>query len=296
MAKLAGLTGLYPDPQDTTDTYDEGVLEAKANPLASEHGQTGVQAYGYSGTVPTEAPFGAFAVYDGWSDTAAAEYGRLGFDAPGNALDETPVTHSSPYPRGIIQASWGNPDALAEAGVQLRELHGLDLGGQRFFNGFSPAGREEPVHYSTDRYEAPNQTYQAPGVPGQLRGNVTYGGGSAAAGGSGGGSNADTTQGYGQLNTVEEFQAGHSIRRVQHDRMPWDFTNTHGEQNVPFPGRHPIQQMPLDGPDSPYFTMGDISGANVPWEGRISYPTPYMQPAEPAIVPANPTGDVWAWS
>lgn len=295
MAPLQGLRGLYPDPQDTTDVYDEGVLAAKANPLAQEHSQTGVQSYGYSGTVPTEAPFGAFAVYDGWSSADAAEYGQIGFAAHGSPLDQTPVTHSSPYPRGIIQPSWDNPGAYAEVGEQIRELHALDFGGVRQNVVYSPAGREEPAHYTTDRYTAPNQTYQA-AVPGQIKTGGAYGGGSAPAGGSGGGSNADTTQGYGQLNTLEEFQAGHSIRRVQHDRMPWDFTNTHGEQNVLFPGRHPIQQMPLNGPDSPYFEMGNIDGANVPWEGRISYPTPYMQPAEPAIVPANPTGDVWAWS
>lgn len=296
MSPLGGLKGLYADPQDTTDVMDEGVLEAKANALHPSHSETGVQAYGYSGTVPSEAPFGAFAVYDGWDSADAAQYGRIGFDAPGEALDVTPTTHSSPYPRGLIQQSWDDIDALARVGEQIADLHALDLGGPRQNLGFSPVGREQPTHYTTDRYDAPNQTYQAPDLPGQIRTGFSYGGGSANAGANGGGSNADTVQGYGQLNPLGEFQMGHSIRRVQHDHMPWDYTNTHGEQNVPFPGRHPVQQMPLNGPDSPYFEMGNIDGANIPWEGRIGYPTPYQQPSEPTIVDASHSSDVWAWS
>jgi hypothetical protein len=285
MAGLQGLSGLYADPQDTTDFMDEGVLEAKANPLNPSHSSTGVQAYGYSGPVPSEPdPFGPLAVYDGWSAEYAAQFGGLGFEYPGNALDETPVTHSSPYPRGIIQQSWDNPDALATAGEQIAELHSSDFGGSVLYNGFSPAGREEVTHYTTSRYDAPNENYLT-SVPDQIKGAT------------GALSGRDTTQGYGVLNTLPEFQAGHEIQRVQHDRMPWDFTGTHGEQNVPFYGRHPVVgQMSFDGPDSPYFAMGDISGNQVPWEGHIGYPTPYEQPSEPTIVQANPGNDVWAWS
>ena len=114
-------------------------------------------------------------------------------------------------------------------------------------------------------------------------------------GGGHGQGNADTTQGYGVLNSLPEFQMGHSIRRVQHDTAHFDFTNTHGEQDVPFQGRHPVQQMPLDGPDSPYFDNGSIDGANTPWEGRIGDPSPYVQPVEPTIGTAPDSSDVFAW-
>jgi hypothetical protein len=170
----------------------------------------------------------------------------------------------------------------------MQELHRPELGGTRAMTGRSPAGEEERTHYTTDDYVAPNESYQQP-LTGQVRSPGANGGNGYGSG------NADTVQGYGQLNTLPEFQAGHSIRRVQHDRMPWDFTGTHGEQDVPFWGRHPVQQMPLDGPDSPYFAMGSIDGANTPWEGRIGYPTPYQQPSEPTIVQAAPSHDVWAW-
>jgi hypothetical protein len=288
MAALAGLKGLYAaDPQDTFDTMDEGVLEAKANPIDPEHSQYGSQSVGYSGTVPLESPFGPLAVYDGWSQADADQFGGMGFDVAGQEADRTPVTHDSPYPKGIIQQSWGNPDALAVAGVQMAEVHRPDLGGPAHYSGHSPAGREEVTHYTTDDYVAPNENYLNPDVPAQLKGGTAHGHGSTA----------DTTQGYGVLNTLPEFQAGHSIRRVQHDRMPWDFTNTHGEQDVPFLGRHPVQQMPLDGPDSPYFEQGDIDGGLVVWEGRIGDPTKYVQPVEPTVLPASPGGlDVWAWS
>lgn len=289
MAALKGLTGLYPATQDTPDYFDEGVLEAKANDLDPEHGEYGQQHLGYSGQEPVFSPYGPMTVYDGWSAADADMYGGRDFSGYGDPLDHTPTTHVSPYPKGIIQQSWDDPDALARYGEQLNQLHGPEMGATTLFVMHSPSGHEEDTDYSTDRYEAPNENYLSSDVAGQLRG---AGSGSATGSGSG---NADTTQGYGQLNSLPEFQMGHSIRRVQHDRMPWDFTNTHGEQLVPFQGRHLVEQMPLNGPDSPYFEQGDINGANIPWEGRIGDPTPYQQPVEPTIVAAVPVADAWAW-
>jgi hypothetical protein len=298
MAALQGLSGLYSDPQDTTDVMDEGVLEARANPPDSDHQEYGVQYLGYSGSVPTESPFGPLAVYDGWDSGDAAAFGptqstQYGMRGYGEGYDETPTTHASPSPRIGLSSmlSWDNPNGAAEVGIQGTELHGPDLGGVEFNLLHDPTGREEVTNYTTNNYVAPNENYLAEDIPGQLKSAsaVAMGGGAGAGGshtgGGGGGSNADTTQGYGVLNTMPEFNSGHSIRREQHDRMPWDFTATHGEQDVPFMGRHPVQQMPLDGPDSPYFEMGDIDGANVPWEGRIGDPTAYLQPSEPTISP-----------
>jgi hypothetical protein len=291
MAPLSGLTGLYaPDPQDTTDFMDEGVLEARANEPAEDHGHYGSQSLGYSGTVPDASPFSGMPVYDGWGYDEADEYGGRGFPGRGLPIDQTPTSHKAPWPRGIRQFSNERPNELAEAGEQLIALHSPDFGGPRFLVGDDPTGHEEPSHYTTDRYDAPNENYLSPDTPGQLKG--TGFGNSAGASGHG---NADPTQGYGVLNTLPEFQMGHSIRRVQHDSVHFDYTNTHGEQDVPFMGRHPVQQMPLDGPDSPYFEMGNIDGANVPWEGRIGDPSPYEQPAEPTIGEAPVSNDVFAW-
>ena len=292
MAALQGLKGLYPDPQDTTDFMDEGVLEAHSigKPNA-DHQTYGSQSNGYSGTVPTASPFSGQEVYDGFDYQDSAEYGSLGFRVPGSAIDQTPDTHRSPYPRGIIQPDWSNPDAYAGVGEQMQQLHGPDFGGQRFYNGFSPVGRENPANYTTNDYIAPNENVLAE-TPGQLKAAGSHG----QSGNSGlGGGNADTTQGYGVLNTYQEFNSGHSIRREQHDNMPMDWTNTHGEQNVPFWGRHPVEQMPLDGPDSPYFDAGNIDGANIVWEGRIGDPTPYEQPPEPTFGQPVNAPDVYAW-
>jgi hypothetical protein len=297
MAALQGLSGLYADPQDTTDVMDEGVLEARAsvNPFGAEHGHYGSASDGYSGTIPTESPYSPMSVYDGWDNVYATQFGGRGFRVAGEEYDETPTTHASPSPRIGLSSmlSWDNPNGAAEVGVQGQELHGPELGGVRFNILHDPTGREEITHYTTEDYVAPNENYLSSDVPGQLKGShFTGAGGGAGAGGShtgggGGGSNADTTQGYGVLNTLPEFNAGHSIRREQHDRMPWDFTATHGEQDVPFMGRHPVEQMPLDGPDSPYFENGDIDGANVVWEGRIGDPTAYEQSPEVTVSP-NP--------
>jgi hypothetical protein len=288
MPALQGLSGLYADPQDLADYMDEGVYEARAAPGTpdAEHGEYGSQSYGYSGTVPGVSPFAAMGVYEGGD---SPEYGGTDFRISGDVLDKTPDTHKAPYPRGILQQSWASPDELALAGIQQTELHQPDMGGPRAYNGHDPAGREEPSHYTTDRYDAPNENYLSPDVPGQLRGSYGRTGGGYNSG------TADVTQGYGKLNSLDEFQMGHSIRRVQHDTVHFDFTNTHGEQDVPFWGRHPVQQMPLDGPDSPYYAQGAIDGANIPWEGRIGDPSPYAQPPEPSFAAPSNGPDVFAW-
>jgi hypothetical protein len=289
-APLQGLSGLYPDPQDTTDVMDEGVLEAKHNTLDPEHGQYGSQSYGYSGTVPTASPFADFQMYDsGFSD----EYTGIGYSEVGDTLNDTPTSHTAPYPRGIAQPSWGNPDGYATVGEQMQALHMPEMGGSYDFNRDAPGGHEQPVNWTADKYAAPNQNILQR-LSGQIKmafaGTATGKGNSSGAGGS----NADVDQGYGVPNSMEEFNTGHSIRNVQHDSMHFDYTNTHGEQNVPFMGRHPVQQAQFDGPDSPYFQMGEIDGANVPWEGRIGYPTPYVQAPEPTIAPAQTSEDVWS--
>jgi len=282
MANLQGLKGLYSDPQTTDQFMDEGVLEAKANALDSEHSEYGTQHMGYSGTVPDFIPYSPQSVYDGYDPGFVNQFGGMDYQVFGEEIDRTPTTHSSPYPRGIIQegiAGGGQPGGLHIVNEQMRDLHGPDLGGVAFLLGEQPSGHEEETNYTTERYDAPNENYLTPDIPGQLRAAGNNGVGASGHG------NADPTQGYGVLNTLPEFQMGHSIRRVQHDRMPWDFTNTHGEQGVPFPGRHPVQQMPLDGPDSPYFSGGSIDGANIIWEGRIGDPTTYVQPVEPTVSP-----------
>jgi hypothetical protein len=286
-APLQGLTGLIPDPQDIQDYMDEGVLESKAFDLDTDHSQWGSQNIGYSGTVPTQSPFTDLSVYDaGGSD----EYEGWDYPVPGQALDRTPTNHSAVYPRGIIQPSWGDPDAYALASEQINMVHSLDQGGPKKFNQDQPSGHEDPVAWTADDYVAPNQSMLA-GVPGQLKGANGYGEGRGNTSG-GGGSNADPDQGYGVVNTLPEFNAGHSIRNVQHNTMHFDYTNTHGEQNEPFYGRHPVQQAQFDGPDSPYFQMGSIDGANVPYV--IGYPSEYVQAPEPTVLPApQQSEDVW---
>jgi hypothetical protein len=289
MAALQGLSGLYPDPQDTTDYMDEGVLEARANAPDSDHSDYGSQYNGYSGTVPLQSPFSGFAVYDGYDASYSEEFGPAGarnvypLTHPGQEYDETPTTHASPSPRIGLSSmiAWDNPNGAAEVGDQINQLHGPDLGGVRFNLMHDPTGREETTHYTTNDYVAPNENYLSADVPGQLRAAGNNGAGASGHG------NADPTQGYGVLNTMTEFNAGHSIRREQHDRMPWDFTATHAPQMIPFAGRHPVEQMPLDGPDSPYFEQGDIEGGQIPWEGRIGDPTAYAQPPEVTTLPAS---------
>jgi hypothetical protein len=273
-APLSGLSGLYGnESSDPNQTFDEGVLEAHANTLDPEHGNTGSQG-------PGELPYGGTSYgQDSRFTGFTPDYSMRGI----GGLDQTPSSHANPYPRGIIQQSWDEPDAVARAGAQTALLHGVDQGGPRANGGFNPAGRENPTDYTTDRYGAPNETDQALNVPGQIRGGLSA---------------LDTAQGYGQLNSTDEFKRGHSIRRVQHDKMPMDYTNTHGGQDGPFLGRIPIAQARFDGPDSPYFAAGAIDQAQVMMRsGGASDPTPYQPPPDPTIaagVPGTPSSP-WAY-
>lgn len=302
---LRGLRGLYGEGESQQEIpvhLDEGVLEARAAPgTGTSHGKYGVQSLGYGGPVPKESSgYQIQPVYD--AGDSGEVYADWDFPKGGSTeeyLDRTPDKHGSPYPRGIVETKYGGhslntPAGLEVAGEQMKVLHGIDFGGQRLFIAHDPAERQTVTRYTTDRYPAPNENMLQANVPNQMRGlSGTFGGG-----GSFGIGQADTTQGYGQLNNIPEFQMGHSIRRIQHDRMPWDFTNTHGEQDVLFLGRHEVRQRRLDGPDSPYFESGDIGGQHVPWEGRIGFPREYIQPPNPYTVPAydsRESEDIWGW-
>ena len=304
---MQGLTGLYGNPsgQPAPQYMDEGVLESRAAPgTATSHGEYGSQTFGYGGTVPLDPQTNpSQQAYDAGTDEDA--YWGYDFFNMDGGQDMTPTTHDAPYNRGIPQigtASLSTPGGLEVWGESMSLLHGAEQGGSLKFNQNQPTGHEEPTHYTTDDYVAPNQSYLA-SVPGQLKGANQSSSGLLGGGGSGhgnaGGSAADPDQGYGVVNSLPEFNAGHSIRRVQHDSAIFDYTNTHGEQEVPFYGRHQIVgQMSFNGPDSPYYAAGSIDGNSIPWEGRIGDPTEYVQPPEPTVLPANTSdtsNDVYAW-
>jgi hypothetical protein len=317
-APLSGLTGLYggPSAMDIAQGgqyMDQGVLEARAAPgTATSHSEWGSQNLGYGGPVPAESPQDQMEVYD--AGTEQDQYWDSPFDGPDASwLDKTPTTHDAPWPRGIAQMSWAEPNGAAIANTQLQLLHGSDQGGVEKMTQAAPAGHETPTDYTTDDYVAPNQSMLSQNMPGQLKGSAwgagssgtaLVGGGGHVGGGNAGGSAADVDQGYGVNNTLPEFNAGHSIRRVQHDWMPMDYTLVprpfagDAEETVPFLGRHEIAQAEFDGPDSPYYAMGSIDGNQIPWEGRIGDPSPYEQPAEVTVgqpLPTSPDTDIYAW-
>lgn len=287
MAPLQGLIGL----DQPSSFMDEGVLEAHANvggidqthsTVGDASGQKWPAAYGtgYNGEVW------------GWE----ASQGEMPeYDQPGYPLDRTPSTHVAPYATGIIQPNLEEPGSYADAATRLAEqqviLHSRGLGGERLTNARSPAGRETEIDTTVDRYDAPNSNVLATNIPGQLR-SVAAGGGGVNAGGK-----SDTTQGYGKLNETEEFQRGHSIRIVQHDTLHFDHTLDNGG-HTPFWGRKVIGEAQFNDPNGPYGEVGGdpSKGNQVPWEGRIGFPTSYVQPSEPTVVnPPSGDSDNWAW-
>jgi hypothetical protein len=277
MAPLAGLTGFNAQAPDATD---EGVLEAHGGPVDPSHGTYGQDF------VPTW-PAGYGSGYDGtqYGPDIALDPRDYQAGASGHGADETPTAHASPYPRGIQQPDYVTPGSYGlvaeQLALQRSQLHGASMGAVEVHNR-AVSGRESPVNYTVDRYSAPNQTGLA-SVPGQLRqGNN--------------GAGRDTSQGYGALNSTQEFAEGHSIRIVQHDSAGFDNTLANSPPR-PFNVRWPQRQASFDGPDSPYGIYGDTTtGQQIPWEGHIGDPTAYVQPPETAVgQPAGQAQDTWAY-
>jgi len=301
MGALAGLPtqgGSLGDIYQSLDTgpmggIDDGALEARANPLDPQHSQ-----YGDMSKEAWPAGYGVGFVgqgtyYAGDSDVPDGEYNYPGVDYNGppgmELLDRTPTTHGGEYPRPMATYfNTNSADEFADVNEQIALLHYKDKGGVAANVGGALAGLEYPTDYTTDRYDAPNETVLASNIPGQIRGGM--GGGRT-------GSSADTVQGYGQLNTVGEFQMGHSIRRVQHDTAMFDHTLGHGETGT-WLGKHPVGiERQFAGPDSPYDVYGD-SSTGVMRAGTattLGYPTVYTTPPSPTVIPDSPGTDVWAY-
>ena len=282
MAALAGLTGMSAD--SASQEMDQGVAEAHANvggydPSHSKPGDLSGESWPASG----------WAGYHGTSYGQEVDNnGQMGTDyrAYGVGIDQTPDTHESPYPEGLIQPNLEDPGSYArtsyDLAVQRKKLHGQNMGGVRKLNGFSPAGRQTPTNYTTDRYDSPDDTDLSTTVPGQIRGT--------------GNAQRDVQQGYGKLNDNPEFQHGHSIRRVQHDGIAWDRSLAYPGRK-PFYGRHPVMTGNSFDVDSVYGQVaGDTSTGQQVMEKR-GFPTPYEPQPLPVVAPSSsePSDDVWAW-
>jgi hypothetical protein len=288
MAPLAGLSGLYGVENDATGVTDEGVLESHAAPGTPDSAHA---TWGDSANQSYPAGYGVGYHATAYPQELSTEDRQTGefYDAAGVEQDETPNVHSAPWPRGIIQDSYADAGMLALASDQMNIPHGINQGGPRAYNQFSQVAREEPTNYTTDRYDAPNTNVLAENIPGQLRGSGAGGGGQAGK---------DTSQGYGQLNSIDEFTKGHSIRRVQHDPLHFDYTALNGGER-PFIPRMALGIQPtFDGPDSPYNEVqGGIDGSFLPdRQGGATFPTASVPIPDPTVAPSyTDTEDVWSW-
>lgn len=295
MPRLAGLTGLYGElDTDPAGSIDEGAYQvydqrAGFNEAHALTGDTAGQVY----PAGTGSGWSGQAVYESTGDLG--EWANVpGYD-PGNThgpIDYTPSTHGGLYPRpSATDISILDPDALAVVGEQLRGLHGTEQGGTVVLYD-APGGHEEPTNTTTDRYSAPNVNGLRKAA-GHLRGII------GGLGGMGGGSHlgqADVDQGYGELNSLVEFQEGHSIRVVQHDTLHFDFTGLHAAEEGTWLGKHPVgTNVRFDGPDSPYNVEGDFEGSfRAGNASTLGYPTEYASPPAPTVLPAAPQVDVFA--
>lgn len=293
MVALAGLTSLY-GTQDTAPAghVDEGAYQVYTqgtpDPGHASTGDTSGQVWpaGYGVGYKGQGTYESTGVLGEFSEVPGADYGDLG-----GALDYTPSSHGGLWPRPeATNISTLTPDtSLPLVGIQAEYLHGKEQGGSIAFSD-APGGHEEPTNTTTDRYDAPDESFLRKAT-GQLRGLI--GGIGAPSGGSHLGQ-ADVDQGYGELNTLSEFQGGHSIRVVQHDTMHFDQTGLRNAEEGVWLGKHPVgTQMQFDGPDSPYGVQGNSQGNFGP-EVR-GYPTEYASPPAPTVLPSTTYGaDVFA--
>lgn len=294
MPGLAGLTGLYGDldnaPAGSIDegayqVYTQGTPDERHSHPGDTSGQDWPAGYGtgFKGQRVYDVP-----VINGMP---VDQYDPMVI----GPLDHTPSSHGGLYPRPMATAiSTLDPDALAVVGEQVRGLHGYEEGGSRVFTN-APGGHEEPTNTTVDRYDAPNMNNLQKAVR-QLRGLI--GGVGAPSGGSHLGQ-ADVDQGYGELNTLEEFQGGHSIRVVQHDTLHFDHTGLRSPEEGTWLGKHPVGiNQRFDGPDSPYSVEGDpVGGMRAGTASVLSYPTEYASPPPPTVLPVTRRSvDVYASS
>lgn len=169
----------------------------------------------------------------------------------GRVLDETPVGHAAPYPRGLTH------DPLISA-QQSQMLHGLDLGGTRRQ---VEVGLPYEFHVEGGTEDSPNASILA-AVPGQLR------------------TGTDVDQGFGSTPGYG-FAFGKLLRRVFKDPVPIDRTGTvHGER--PFLGAHPLNTPRPYGDDSPYGEASEERGMRM-GPTPSGPPTPYMPAPEPEV-------------
>lgn len=298
MAALSGLTGLYTD----LDNAPAGQVDDGAYQILSQG--TPDPAHRYPGDSAGESwPAGyglgykGQGVYDGGGTPGEfAMVDGIPSLPSGGALDGTASDHGGlwPRPEATMISTICPDESLPVVGQQMRLLHGKEKGGSIVYLD-SPGGHEEPVNITVDRYEAPDDNHLPTAPRNALRGLL--GGVGAPAGGSHLGS-ADVDHGYGQLNSLPEFQHGHSIRIVQHDTLHFDRTLSvnHASEGT-WLGKHPTGLQPrFDGPDSPYGVDGNFDGGlRAGKASTLGYPTEYAASPSPTVLPSvSASGsDVW---
>lgn len=294
MPGLAGLTGLYGD----LDTAPAGSIDEGAYQVYTQG--TPDERHAHPGdTSGQDWPAGYGTGYNGQGVYDVPTINGMPIDQydpgqTGGALDYTPSSHGGLYPRPMAtDVSTISPDGLCVVGDQVRGLHGMEEGGSVVMYD-SPGGHEDPTDTTTDRYDAPNVNGLQKLV-GQVRSRLGGLGGNAGGGHLG---SADVDQGYGQLNTLPEFQGGHSIRVVQHDSLHFDFTGLRAPESGTWLGKHPVGiNQRFDGPDSPYSVEGDPRGGmRAGMASTLSYPTEYTSPPSPTVLPAQSGPDIFASS
>ena len=298
MAALAGLTGMYGALDNApAGTVDEGayqVLDQAGNSaeLHSKPGDTSGQVYpagwglGYSGQ-------STYVDQNGQLVEFATDAGlpTQGVTIPGEgALDHTPSSHGGAWPVGNPEEyTTLDPRSGDMTGRQMRLLHGTERGGSEVFAWDAPGGHEALVDLPTERYAAPNENGLA-----KLSGAQRAVSAGPASGGGGHLGTADVDQGYGELNDNPEFQGGHSIRYVQHDRMPWDYTGLGLPNEGMWLGKHPVgTATSFDGVDSPYGVSGGTHSDQLRPEIR-GYPSEFPVSPAPTVVPTPVAVDVFA--
>lgn len=241
MARLQGLQGLYGPPPVGEEGRDPKEFGTVADPRHKVPGDASAQGHDYLGT--------------GYGPVINNDAKISSTPLQGLVVENTPDSHAAPYPRGLTH----DPLIAAE---QMRELHGLDLGGPRSIIGTIPTPYEQAVDQSLDL--SPNVSGLV-AIPRQLRAGTDVDQGDG------------TTPGYG-------FGFGHYFRRLLDSGVPRNWAGTvRGER--PFLGPHSVAQARFDGPDSPYGTFGDTSQGMGNAPTPTGDPTPYSPAPNPTVTP-----------
>jgi len=268
---LSGITGFVNDADQATPAQRQGDV---ADP---RHANIGEVASPYPWEVFAGESHGPYGLENGLLGMDICSYSDSGgqvYQDP--TMDQTPITHAAPWPKGIDQSM--SPDSVSAKRQESADIHASNLGGSRealYEPTLNPVQDDWVELLETD----PGITFPAMvPIPGQIM-----------TGGSGGWGSRDRVQSMAGQNQYG-YDSAHMHRRYAAGSIPGNFLwmQAGGRpliKSIPGTAKVPV------GPTSPFY--GQIPGDAFDSQGAALavLPSQYVAPPDPALASSFPGGE-----